>query len=333
MKVAVIGAGPAGMACVHELERQGIYPVVYEERFMTGDLFDNVAAVFNVLSGRHDLFDLLRKNLHLNIQPSGKIKTLNMMSAGKQETIAGDFGFFILKGQNPASLETQLFQQLKTKIITSTRANYEQLKEEFDFVVVAGGSSNMTGLKMTWSPDDYQVKIIAGTVVGSFDTENITVWRLESWVSKAAYVYITPMEKKRAFLTLLMPHASVYEVKARWQNFWELNQHPFDLVSEVIMDSAEIYHPHQVGNVLFTGLSGGFLEPFLGLGLILAVKTGYLAGQAISTGQKFETLTCRIREETNRLLILSDLFSKMDNANFNRLLRFLDTNNLLIDRK
>lgn len=332
MKVAVIGAGPAGMACVHELERHGIYPVVYEQRFMPGDLFDNAAAVFNVLSGGHDPFGLLRENFHLDIQPNGKIKTLNMMSAGKKETVCGDFGFFLLKGHDPASLETQLYQQLKTEIITNTRADYEHLKGEFDFVVVAGGSSDMTGTKMTRSPD-YPAKIIGGTVVGSFDTENMSVWRLDAGGSKTAFVYLAPMEKKRAFLSLLMPHVSVDEAMVRWQTFWELNQHPFDLVSEVIMDSAVIYYPRQVGNILFTGLSGGFLEPFLGLGIILSVKTGFLAGHAISTGQKYEALTCRIREEADRLLVLSDLFSDLGNDNFNRLLSFLGTNNLLIDRK
>jgi digeranylgeranylglycerophospholipid reductase len=77
MKAAIIGAGLAGLYCVHELERLGISPVIYEKNSFIGESINHVAAVLNILHRPiPDIVRYISKNHHLNIQP---LTTVNVL--------------------------------------------------------------------------------------------------------------------------------------------------------------------------------------------------------------------------------------------------------------
>lgn len=322
MKVAVIGAGPAGLACTHELERHGISPVVFELKHRPGELFEHTAAVFEIFARPYDPLVRLREKFKLELRPLSILKSVDMKSPGYKVTITGNLGYFLLRGHNPLSVETQMMNKLKSEIVTNTKVDYKQLCLEFDYVVVANGSYDISRTEGVWSLV-YPTKFIGGTVVGSFNTEKMFMW-LDTRYSKTAYAYLTPMDKKSAFLGLVVPHSNVEEAKRRWKTFWQLEHHPYDLVSEVVMEhNAGFVYPHQVKNLLFAGIAGGFQEPFLGFGLISSIKSGILAGRAIATGQRYEDLLYQLKEDMQHSLLLRDFFNNIGNDGYDIVLKCL----------
>ncbi|MHB8916998.1 MAG: NAD(P)/FAD-dependent oxidoreductase [Desulfocucumaceae bacterium] len=318
MKVAIIGAGLAGLACAHEFESHGISPVIFEQRHRPGELFDHCAAVLELFARPYEPQSNLRDRYGLDLRPLNTIKAITMKSPGKKSTVTGKLGYFFLRGQDPASLESQLYQKVRSKIITNTRADYSRLSRQFDYVVVANGNFDMARTAGIWSLV-YPSNLIGGTVIGNFDQTKMFMW-VDTRYSKTAYAYLAPMEKKRAFLALVVPESTAEEARWHWKLFWELEKHPYDLINEIIVvHNAGFVYPHQVGNVLFAGIAGGFLDPFLGFGALSSMKSGVLAARAITGGKRYEDLIVQLKEDMQHSLVCRDLFSKISNRDYDRL--------------
>ncbi|KUK83823.1 MAG: FAD dependent oxidoreductase, partial [Pelotomaculum thermopropionicum] len=48
VKVAIVGAGIAGLSCAIELEKKGVIPVIYEKNSFGGEPFPHVTAVLKI---------------------------------------------------------------------------------------------------------------------------------------------------------------------------------------------------------------------------------------------------------------------------------------------
>jgi len=322
MKVAVIGAGPSGLACALELEKLGIYPDVYEQRHRPGEMFDHCAAVLEIFTRPLDPLGQLKDKFGLEIRPIQRIRAITMKSPNKKVTVRGNLGYFCMRGHDPSSVETQLYRMLKGPLITNTRAEYTDLARRYDYVVVANGSYDSARSEGIYSVI-LQTKMIGGTVLGSFDLNTLLMW-IDTRYSTASYAYLCPMEKNRAFLGLVVNDSTVEEARQHWRLFWEIERHPYDQINEVIVEhNAGFVYPHQVGNLLFVGIAGGFQEPFLGFGMISSVKSGLLAARAIATGQNYEDLLVQLKEDMQHSLILRDLMNRADNRDFDRVMKVL----------
>ncbi len=322
MRVAIIGAGVSGMACAHELERHGIFPVIYEQRHRPGELFDHCAVVLQSFTRPYDPLSLLRERFNLALRPASVIKKIVMKSDDKKTTINGKLGYFFMRGHDPLSVETQLYRKLKCKVIANTKVNYTDLSGRFDYVVAANGSYNMGRMAGVWTPA-YPTNLVGGAVVGNFDVNKMIMW-LDTRYSGTAYAYLTPMERKRAFLGLVVPHSTPEEARRRWQTFWELERHPYDIVNEVIVEhNAGFVYPHQVGNVMFAGVAGGFMEPLLGFALVAGAASGVLAARAIAGGQRYEDLLARLKEDMKHSFVLRSVINNFKNDDFDRLVTYL----------
>jgi len=312
VNVAIIGAGPSGLACALELERHGIAPVIFEQRHRPGDLFDHCAAVLELFTRPNDPLADLKKNYSIELRPINGIRTIVMKSPQKEVNVKGKLGYFFMRGGDPNSVETQLYNKLKTRVSTNTKVHYTDLHRDYDYVVVASGGRETSRTEGIWSTV-FSSNMIGGTVIGRFDLTRLLMW-MDTRYSKNAYAYLAPMEKKRAFLGLVVPESTVEEARERWKNFWMLESHPYEQVNEIIVEhKAGFVYPHQVGNLLFVGISGGFQEPFLGFGLISALKSGVLAGRAIATGRRYEDLLVQLKEDMKHSLILREMFNSVDN--------------------
>lgn len=309
MNVAIVGAGPSGLSCALELERYGISPVIFEQRHRPGELFEHIAAYLNLYTRPYDLLSLLRGKFNLDVLPLNRIKTITHYSPQKRVDVTGSLGYFFMRGQDAASVESQLFKKLKAEIVTNTQVNdYSELSGQFDYIVVANGSYNMSRMAGVWSLV-YPTKLIGGTVLGNFDRTKMIVW-LDTRYCKTAYAYLCPFDKKKAFLGLVVPEATVEEAREKWKLFWQIERLTFEQINEVVVEhNAGFVYPHQVGNVMFAGIAGGMLDPFLGFGLLPALESGVLAARAIATGLNYEDLLFRLKQEMLHALVLRELFN------------------------
>ena len=324
MKVAVIGAGIAGMACVHELERYGIESVIFDQKKQSGELFDHSAATLEMFTRPYDPLEYLMSDFNISIKPLQNLNSIIMNSPSKKETVKGNLGYLILRGQHYPSVETQLYSSIKSKVYFNTRADYSQLAREYDHVVVANGQHDITMTMGLWSTI-YQTHIIGANVLGEFDVNTMIMW-INTRFAKSAYAYLTPMEKNRAFLGLVVPNSTPDQAREYWKLFWEIEKHPWDIVYEaMVQHSSGSVYPHQIENILLAGTAGGFLEPFLGFGMLSSVQSGVLAGRAIATGKKYEDLLLQLKEDMKHSLVFRELLASLGNAEMDRLVAALGT--------
>lgn len=323
MKVAIIGAGAAGLSCALELERHGITPVIFEQRHRPGELFDHSGAVLELFTRPNDPLTDLKENYSIDLRPISKISSIVMKSPHKKVTIKGNLGYHFMRGGDPHSVESQLYSKLKGRVTTNTKVHYTEIYRDYDYVVVANGGRDMSRTEGIWSTV-YATNLIGGTVIGDFNLSQLSMW-LDTRYSKTAYAYLSPMEKKRAFLGLVVPDSTIEEARERWKNFWMLEHHPYEQVTEIIYEhDAGFVYPHQVGNLLFAGLAGGFQEPFLGFGMISALKSGTLAGRAIATGKSYEDLLVQLKEDMKHSLVFREMFNSVDNDALDNVLTALN---------
>lgn len=324
MKVAVIGAGPAGLACAHELERHGIFPTVFEKRHRPGELYDHCAGVLQLFTRPYDPLGDLRDNFGIDLRPIGAIKSIVMKSPNKKVTVKGKLGYFILRGHDPASAETQLYNGIKSKLITNTIGDYLDLSRRYDYVVVATGNYWDSRAEGLWSLV-YPTSLIGGTVNGRFDLTRMFMW-IDTRYAGSAYAYLTPMEEKRAFLGLVVPESTIEEARKKWKLFWKMEDLKYELINEIVLEhNAGFVYPHQLGNILFAGIAGGFQEPFLGFGLISSIKSGVLAARAIAAGKNYEDLLTQLKEDMMHSLVLRDTLNKLKNHQFDFMLKAIST--------
>ncbi len=324
MRVAVIGAGIAGLACVHELERYCIEPVVFEQKKRPGELFDHCAATLELFTRPYDPMEYLECDFNITIKPLQTLNTIIMHSPSRKETVKGNLGYLMLRGQHEPSAETQLYSSIKSKVYFNTRADYSQLAREYDHVVVANGQHDITRTLGLWSTL-YQTHIIGANVLGEFDVNTLLMW-INTRYAKSAYAYLVPIEKNRAFIGLVAPNSTPDQAREYWKLFWEIEKHPWDIVFETMLEHISgLVYPHQVKNILLAGSAGGFLEPFLGFGMLSSLQSGVLAGRAIATGKKYEELLLQLKEDMKHSLVFRELFANLENAGMDRLVAALGT--------
>ncbi|ACV63704.1 Dehydrogenase (flavoprotein)-like protein [Desulfofarcimen acetoxidans DSM 771] len=323
MRVAVIGAGISGLACVHELERHGIEPAVFEQKHRSGELFDHCAATLELFTRPYDALDYLQSKYNLHLRPISKIKRIIMNVPTKTVPVKGDnLGYFFLRGHDPVSIETQLFESIRSKVNFNFRADYAELARQFDYVVVANGQYDISRTLGIWS-NTYETYLIGAIVIGDFDLNTLVMW-LNTRYAKSAYAYLAPLEKNRAFLALVVPYSTPEQAREYWKLFWEIEKHPWEIVYEVMVQHiAGFVYPHQVGNILLVGVAGGFLDPFLGFGVLASLQSGALAGRAVATGKKYEDLLRQLKEDMKHSLAFRQLLKGVDNSDLNRLVSLI----------
>lgn len=324
MKVAIVGAGVAGLYCAHELERLGIKPEIFEKDSFIGGEIDHVAGVLDI-SHRPipDIVKYMRRNHHIDIQPLGPINVLEHHSPKVTTTLQGFFGYFFKYTKEADSLKCQIYGKLKnTKFHMNEVGDYLQLSQKYDYVVVANGNSSYTEEAGLWQ--EWLSTYVRGAVIlGDFDPERLVVW-INKEYCKNGYVYMTPFDRHKASIVVITTDVNEKEVDRYWELFLYGENIKNPIVEEfALCHKSGFAYPHRLGNVFFIGNAGGGIEPFLGFGHLNASIMSVAAARTIALGWDFEKQIKEIVKRNDEMRRFRMMFNRMSNKHYDMLIASL----------
>ncbi len=305
MRVAIVGAGLAGLACAHELERLGVLPEIFEQQQQVGkaDWAIEIMAQFMHHSPRHDIFDYLNRDLGLPLHPHSAFDTMILFSPSEHTVLRGKFGYTTIRGKDDRSLERQLAARLASTIHFGSRPDVWELRQEYDWVVVASGDHEWTRSLSRWTPQ-IEWYMMAAEVTGSFNPLAQTFF-LNPRYAGTGYAMIAPIDEGQAIAGVGVPGISRDELEHYWKVFRTEQGHRWQQeVRHFRVDRWRVgqVHPCVIGNVLLVGHAGGFAES-LGLsGQCPSLASGVMAARQMILGDRsLERFARQHRAHANRL--------------------------------
>lgn len=305
MRVAVVGAGLAGLACAHELERLGVSPVIYEKQRRVGksQFVMEIMAQFLHYSPRQDIFDHLRHDLFLPLNPHSPIQNAVLHSPQGEATIHGHLGYSTVRGPDDRSLERQLAQHVASEIHFGEDPDLWELKRRFDWVVLSTGEHSWTRQFTNWTTHiDWSLR--GAVVTGAFNPAELHVFFYTRY-AKTGYALISPVDERTAVVGVAVPHATGDEADRFWEVFRKEQGHFWEReVQPVRTDHLAVGQPGTciVGNILLVGHAGGFVEPLGISGQCPSLASGVYAARQIALGERaLVRFTRRYRAYCNRI--------------------------------
>lgn len=313
MNVAIIGAGVAGLACAHELEKYGISPTVYEKNSYIGEQMPHVGALLEV--AQRPVKD------PLDIKPLNTINKIVNRSPNKTTVIEGNLGYFIKRGKDLEDLKNQLYMQLKnTKLLLSEMGDYETLSKEYYYVVIADGMSTAPQ-ELGCFNATFKAYERDALILGDFDPNTLFIW-LNKDYCKNGYAYLIPFDTKKAFVTLIVSDVNESEIEYFWELFKSTENIKYPIVEEFKLEHiAGHVYPYTTGNILFAGNACGALDPFLCFGQLNAIVTGAMAARSIALNADYEYLIKDFTLKNKEMYQFRLALNKATNSTYNKIIR------------
>jgi digeranylgeranylglycerophospholipid reductase len=326
LRVAIIGAGIAGLSCAHELERYGISPAIYEDLDFIGDREPHITVILEVTDRPvTDIVKYFSEEFDINLEKLNVIKKLTHYTPNKKVIVKKKYlGYFFKRGKDEDSVKRQLHSQLKnTEIIFSSKPDCKVLSKEYDYVVVATGRPEIPIEFGIWTSliDGW----IKGAIVeGEFDPNELIMW-LNRKYCKNGYAYLAPCNEQKAALLLFVPFTTPEQIDYYWRRFLETEKIKFPIIEEFkIQHFCGSINPHKVNNIYFAGASAGGLDPFLGFGQLSCFSMGVFAARSIVEGLDYEVLIKDIVKKEKNLLEIRKSFDKLTNKGYDKLFGIID---------
>ncbi len=323
MKVAIIGAGIAGLSCALELEKQGIRPVIFEKRHRLGSPFPFAPVLLNfVFRPVKDQIKELKKSFDIDIKPITDIRLLRMQGPTTEYTVEGHLGYSVLRGQDQYSLEIQLAGGLKTPVRFESPVKPKDLLKDFDYLVVADGSKDYAKELGIWK-STYQSWVRGATVLGRFNPQEVRYW-FNTGYAKSGFAYLVPLGTERAALILNVSYITQDELSQYWQAFINIEKiYPETVLNWDIDYETGLVFPHRVGNTYFIGNSGGFVTGWLGIGVFSSIASGVEAARSIARGTNYEKKMRHLHKIMERQARFRLLWDGFNNRNLERAVRLM----------
>ncbi len=321
-----MGAGLAGLSCAVLLERQGIIPDVYETKYKIAARFPNTEAFMNILD-----FPVKEAFKYIETKYKVKLKPLNLLRKliihGPQHTavIKGELGYITVRGNHPDALEVQLGDISKAPVITNSYFTLDDLKDKYDYVVVATGNSREPKRQQVWETN-VVTNLIGVNIIGTFDPNTAEVW-LNDRFAPQGYCFLLPYNSGTASLVLAVPGTEGVNLENLWQRFLKIFNRPYEIKDTFTLHSFEIGRNKSIvkDKIVFVGNAGGFMMPFLGFGQFTSILSGFEAATAIAN-RKLEHYEESMKPLVNSYynsLKMRRIFASMNNAWYDMLVKIL----------
>lgn len=327
MRIAIIGAGMAGLACAYELEKYGITPDIFEVQDAVGGRgFNHMAGWMNIMYRPiKDAIEYLKNDFGIVVKPNERVTRVDFYSKNESVSMQGPkLGYIVLMGPATGSVYQQMLDHVRTPIRYGEIINFRELSHAYDHVVVATGTPEIPMVLGNWRTD-IAGYVYGATVAGEFDPQTIKMWFNTEWAQRA-YGYFVPWNDRKGSLILNMQEVGSHAAKKNWQKF--LDGIKWDI--EIL----ELYEtPHNIGhvyerrhkNLIFTGVAGGFLDPLFAFGQIAAIDSGASAAKAIMEGADFDKLVANWLKRNQNLRIMRRYIDKFTDDDFDLAMRILKT--------
>lgn len=329
MKIAIIGAGPAGLACALECERLGVIPDLFDTEETVGWVWPSVILMLNVLEvpENGDIRRYLNKSYKLDLQPINTINKLIMKSPNEKATIEGNpLGYFYSRGKREGSIENQLRIFLKKTAIHYNRfADYKELAKKYDYVVVATGNDVAAKELNVW--EEYgTVYIHSAVALGEFDAFTQYVF-FNTDYSGTGYARLTPFDNFHAVVDLYGIGVDVFDMQKRFYQFLRtegLSDLQLKFQITVPPFTTGKVKKFQVDNILLAGRAAGLTERLTGTGCTSALGSGVLAARAMVNGKDYEPLVKPLQNHLESISSFRKLYEKLDNSGLDKMIKMSD---------
>ncbi|MGI6169619.1 MAG: FAD-binding protein [Christensenellales bacterium] len=324
MKIAIMGAGMAGLSCAITLEKHGVTPYIFEKRASVGDRFVSAEGMFHILNRPvQDCIPYLQQEFGIHLNPLTKACRIEIHSKHEKGAISGDIGYLNIRGRHEHSYERQLQEQLLGAIEYHSEYDYETLCKKFDAVVLATGDAEYA-CRLGNFRSDFTGSVRGVTVTGSFQADTPHVW-FNCDVMPKGYGWVIPYSDQEANVVMFSPDYPRNIKQDRnemWNQFYELVTH--DLNQQFrITDRFEFKHyivgicnQPKLENTYFTGNCFGAVSPGFGFGQFISILTGVYSAYDICGLGDYAKLSKPLRTNYENSLILRRFLENMKDDNF-----------------
>lgn len=330
MKVAILGAGPAGLACAIECERLGVDAELFERSASVGWMWPSVNywpnMCYNHL-GAKDAREYLKKNYGVDFTILNETKSILMKSAGKQVAITGTLGLTINRGKVQNSLENQLVLKIsKIPIHYNYLGDYKALSKEYDYVVVATGRDTEARDMGLWQ-DKGSVFIVGSTVAGNFDINSSTIY-FNTEYAGTGFARLTPLNQHLAVIGLYLIGMPEFKAQELYHKFIRMeNLNSLDCFNLIIPPAFTIgkVTSFQKDNVLLVGRAAGLVDSVLGVGGAEALMSGTTAARAIAEKKDYNGMVKPLQSNIENISAFRKIINNYSNTDFDKLITILGT--------
>ena len=319
MNIAIIGAGVAGLACAHELEKYNIRATIYEKNSYIGEPISHVSALLELVD--RPIVDCLRyiKNeFNIEITPLNTINKIITCSPNKMYEAKGNLGYFIKRGKDADDLKNQLHAQLNnTDIRLGEKVDYQTLSKQYDFVVIANGTPSISK-ELGCFRELFNGYVRGSVVSGEFDPNTLIAWFDKNYC-KDGYAYLTPYNSQKAFIGLVISDINESETEFYWQLFKKAENIDYPVIEKFrINHVAGFVYPNTVKNMLLAGNAGGALSSFLGFGQFNSIIMGVMAARSMVYGVDYGSLLGNIKNKNKQKHQLRKAINKVKNKDYDK---------------